>query len=568
MVSVSTPHHGLNSYTLSRRWQNAIALFIVLLFFLFNVLSVQGFDWTYDEPDHYKYGMNILHGNSTRFDDSKMPISAWNALPAWIADLLPDGSMKAFLKELSTARLMTTLFSMTVAFMVFYWARELYGWIPALLSLILYVLDPNIIAHSQLVTTDIYITGMLLFSTYWLWRYANERKWQNGLWLLLTLGLAQLTKYTAVSLFGLFAVALLVYDWSSLKKNEGTKRWQEIRRTTWQYAKYGFFALAVSIIIINFGFLFNRTFTSLRDYSFRSELFRSVQSKISFRVPVPYPYLEGLDWIIQRERTNTGFGRIYLLGETRFAKGFPGYYFIASALKVPIATQVVLFCALFVYWRDRQRKEKFLRNEWFLLLPVLFYTIYFNFFYRAQIGIRYYLIVFPLLYVFAAGLLVHWRDFRRWQKLSVVSLGFYLLISVLSYYPSYLAYFNEIVWNRKTAYKYLADSNLDWGQDGLILEHYLSDHPYVQEAPMKPALLQAPVSYYLEVNRFLGITVEPVTYEWLRENFKPVDTIASSYLLFEITPDQMRELCERTAYCKQEYERYTGKDPSHAIWQK
>ncbi len=566
MLSASISRERLNYYISSRSGQNSIAWLIILLFFLLNVLSVRGLDWTYDEHDHYKYGMNILHGNSTRFDDSKMPVSAWNALPAVAADVLPDGSIKGFLKGLFTARLMTTMFSMLVAFMVFYWTRELYGRVPAFISLGLYVLDPNIIAHSQLVTTDVYVTGMVLFSTYWLWRFANDRKWQNGFWLLLTLGLAQLTKYTAVSLFVIFGVALLVYDRPSLKRNFATEPWLGIRRVVWQYARYVLAGLVVSIIIINLGFLFNRTFASFSDYYFRSDLFQSLQTKISFIVPVPYPYLDGLDWIIQRERTNTGFGRIYLLGETRFAEGFPGYYFIASFLKVPIATQLILLSAFAVYLSDKQRRRKFLHDEWFLLLPVLFYSVYFNFFYRAQIGIRFYLVVFPLLYVFAGGLFIHWRDFRRTQKMAVLTLGIYLAASVFSCFPSYLAYFNEIVWDRKTAYKYLADSNLDWGQDGLKLRQYLAEHPTVIEAPVKPALLKETASYYLEINLFLGITTEPGTFEWLRENFEPIDTIASSYLLFEITPDQMRDLCERTTYCSQDYDRYTGVGHGNKAW--
>jgi hypothetical protein len=566
MLSASISRERLNSYSLSRRGQNVIAWLIILSFFLFNILSVQGHDWTYDEPEHYQYGMNLLNGDSTRFDDSKMPVSAWNALPARLADVLPESPMKVYLKELSIARLMTTLFSMVVAFLVFYWARELYGWIPALFSLGLYVLDPNIIAHSQLVTTDLYVTGMVLFSFFWLWRLANDRTWQNGFWLVVLLGLAQLTKYTAVSLYGLFAVALLVYDWSSLKKTFETGYWQGIRGMLWQYIRYALVVVTVSLIIINVGFLFNRTFTSLRDYSFRSGLFRSIQPKVSFIVPVPYPYLEGLDWVIQRERTNTGFGRIYLLGETRFAEGFPGYYFIASLLKVPIATQMVLFGALAMYLLDMQRRRKFLRNEWFLLWPVLFYTLYFNFFYRAQMGIRFYLVIFPLLYVFAGGLFIHWRDFGRKQKLAVLALGVYLTVSVLSYYPSYLSYFNEIVWDRKTAYRYLADSNLDWGQDGLRLKGYLAEHPTVRQAPQKPGLLAETTTYYLEINLFLGITTEPATFEWLRENFEPVGMIASSYLLFEITPDQMQALCKRTSYCKQEYDQYIGKDHRDEIW--
>src|SRR5215207_9718807 len=122
--------------------QNFLALLILLIFFAFSAFSVQGRDKTTDEPRHYKYGMNILNGNSTRFDDSKMPVSAWNALPAKIAEIIPfpDGLLKSYSSRLITARLMTTLFSLLVAFMVFYWSRELYGFVPGLISLGLYVL--------------------------------------------------------------------------------------------------------------------------------------------------------------------------------------------------------------------------------------------------------------------------------------------------------------------------------------------------------------------------------------------------------------------------------------------
>src|SRR5215207_4357037 len=107
--------------------QNSLAFLILLIFFVFSALSVQGRDKTTDEPRHYKYGMNILNGDSTRFDDSKMPVSAWNALPAKIAESLPEGVLKMLLSKYIVARLMTTLFSMLTGFIVFIWARKLYG---------------------------------------------------------------------------------------------------------------------------------------------------------------------------------------------------------------------------------------------------------------------------------------------------------------------------------------------------------------------------------------------------------------------------------------------------------
>jgi hypothetical protein len=298
------------------------------------------------------------------------------------------------------------------------------------------------------------------------------------------------------------------------------------------------------------GFLFNRTFTSLKDYQFKSALFQTMQSKVDFPVPTPYPFLEGLDWIYFKERTDLGFIYIYLLGETRFGQGFPGYYLIASLLKVPIATQIVLLTSLVVYFLSRKRRENFWRNEWFLLWPVLFYTMYFNFFYKAQMGFRYYLLVFPLLYVFAGGLFKDWQSFTRKQKSISFALGLYLVVSVFSYYPNYLAYFNEIVWDRKMAYKYLADSNLDWGQDDLVLKEYQHEHRGVEKAPEIPVQLTRTATYYVSVNRLVGVINGPATYAWLRENFEPVGMIAPSYLLFEITPEQIDRLCTTTDYCK------------------
>jgi hypothetical protein len=43
-------------------------------------------------------------------------------------------------------------------------------------------------------------------------------------------------------------------------------------------------------------------------------------------------------------------------------------------------------------------------------------------------------------------------------------------------YPHYLTYFSEAVGGTNQGYKYLLDSNLDWGQDLKKLKKYLDDH--------------------------------------------------------------------------------------------
>ena len=111
------------------------------------------------------------------------------------------------------ARFVTILFSALLALLVFHWSRSLYGFAGGLATLVLYVFDPNIIAHSQLVTTDIYVTGMITFSCYWLWKYANSGRFRDGLICALVLGFSQLAKYTALVLVPLFLIMLVAHDW-------------------------------------------------------------------------------------------------------------------------------------------------------------------------------------------------------------------------------------------------------------------------------------------------------------------------------------------------------------------
>jgi len=540
----------------SPRLQRAVVLALLGFFLLVSAFSVVGKTETYDEPNHYAYGVQILSGNSTRFDDSKMPFSALNALPGRIVSLLPPNPLSKVLNNFFFARLMTILFATLVAYLVFYWSRCLYGFLPALVSLLLFIFDPNIIAHSQLVTTDLYAVGTITYAFYCLWRFAQRRTLWNGMACALALGISQLAKYTAVALFPLFLLTLFLYDFPSLLGSLKLKAARAIKSFILKYLVYGALAIVVSILIINLGFLSNQTFLAFGDYQFRSPLFRTIQEKLpalhNVPVPVPYPYFQGIDWVVQHEITGHSYGPIYLLGVLHSQTvGFKGYYFVASFLKVPIATQILTGAALVIYLWDRKRRQNFLADEMFLLIPMIFFTIYFNFFYVAQIGIRYYLVVFPLLYIFTGHLFKGLKDFPVCLKASTLVLLAYLVISVLSYYPYFLSYFNEVVWNRTQAYKYLADSNLDWGEDGAQLERYLSAHPDALYAPDHPVGFHPMAGHLvIEVNDLVGITKNPQEYAWLRNNFEPVGTIAYSYLIYQISPQQISTLCASSDYCK------------------
>jgi hypothetical protein len=534
----------------SVKWQNVAAFTIILFFAAINIFSVlRNYSLTTDEDKHILYGERIASGNSNRIDDSKMPVTVLNMLPKKLVSVLEDGRIKQVLSRVYVARTVTIFFSCLLAFLIFSWSRSLYGFIPALFSLALYILDPNIIAHSQLVTTDLYLALSITFAFYTLWKFANDRSLKNGLTCFFALGIAQMAKYTAIMLYPLFLVTLLVYDsplWLRALREKNL-----FKDLILKYLKYGLAAIVASILLINLGFLFNGTFKPFGEYQFRSDVFQGLQVNLSILrkipVPVPFPYLQGLDWMRNTESTGNLAGNVYLLGKVSTLNGFPGYYFVATLLKVPIGTQIILLAALFVFFTQNRRREYLRKNEIFLLVPVLFYAIYFNFFFNTQIGIRYFLPVFCLLYVFSGNLFTGWERFSLVQRVAIFALLSYVFISIFSYYPYHMSYFNEIVWDRKQAYKYLADSNIDWSQGKNELDQYILEHP---DAVYKPGKVRSG-HLVVRVNDLVGVTTDPEHYAWLRDNFEPVDTIVYSYLIYKISPEELNHLCSTTSYCDQ-----------------
>ena len=356
------------------------------------------------------------------------------------------------------------------------------------------------------------------------------------------MGLSLLAKYSAVFLLGLLPVILILVEapaaWAHWQR--GNRR--AVRALGRRLLGHGLLAGGVILLVVNAGFLFNRTFTPLQDYEFQSELFRGIQTSLTnlpfIRIPVPYPFLEGLDLVRFRERSGFGFGDIYLLG--RLSKdGFPGYYLVAYLFKVPLAAQLLLVLAVLAPvfgWKSRRLR----RDELFLILPVLFYGAYFNFFYRAQIGIRFLLLIFPLLLIYSGSLVEKWPAWKRPARVGVLALGAAMVLSVLSYFPHYIPYFNELVPDRRNAYRVLADSNIDWDQAEWYLDRYLEAHP---EAVLSPG---APVAGRLvvEVNRLTGVAGDPAPFAWLRETQEPVDTIAYTYLVYEVTDEDLEGVPE------------------------
>ena len=51
------------------------------------------------------------------------------------------------------------------------------------------------------------------------------------------------------------------------------------------------------------------------------------------------------------------------------------------------------------------------------------------------------------------------------------------VVSVLSYHPHYMSYFNELIGRRIDAWRFLADSNLDWKDRQWFIRRFQARHP-------------------------------------------------------------------------------------------
>jgi hypothetical protein len=158
--------------------------------------------------------------------------------------------------------------------------------------------------------------------------------------------------------------------------------------------------------------------------------------------------------------------------------------------------------------------------------------LFFSLLVDVQIGLRYVLPVVPLLCVIAAP--AAGRTGRA--RAAVALLAAWYGASTLSYHPHYMAYFNELIGRRANAYRFLADSNLDWEDHQWRIDAWQRRHPD-RRAVVSP---ETPTAGWVidGANDLVGLH-RPERYRWLRERLRPVEHIAYAHLVFFVRPGDL-----------------------------
>jgi hypothetical protein len=149
--------------------------------------------------------------------------------------------------------------------------------------------------------------------------------------------------------------------------------------------------------------------------------------------------------------------------------GWLAYFPVAFLIKTPLPTVALILASLLLF---RAGTPLRLRPALFLLLPaglVLGMMIPA----KINVGVRYLLAIYPFLFVAAARLAT--LSFPR-PWLAPLLLGVPAALtaaSSLAVVPHQLAYFNEAAGGPDGGHRYLADTNIDWGQDLKGLKEYM-----------------------------------------------------------------------------------------------
>jgi len=520
------------------RSSSAVALGVTALLVIMLALSVSSMvrkSITYDEEGHYRFGKKIIKGKLRAADMQRMPVSALNALPLYVLGHWHRAPSKRV--SLLISRIPTTIAALLLAYFVFCWASALYGPKAGLAAMMCCVFCPTVLAHSRFVTNDLFCALMMLVSTYVFIEYLNNPNLKKWILTAVMFSLAQLAKQTALLLFPIFLLLFVLY-----RKGEIAEffLFKDLKSTMGKIGHGAFrfliFAL-VFLVILNAGYGFGDflvTFSQLAEHNpdvFGQPFARKLLHTFP-HIPLPLPkvYLETLFISFFYNAQGYGHGPIYLLGKLS-QKGWWFYFPVAAVLKFPISFFLLFGVAVFVGFKNRKKRKKL--ADFSLLVPPLILFLFFSLFCTAQIGIRLLLPMLPFLYIFISQIVTHKpHTMKLAYPLGVGLLFTWFVGSSLSFYPHYLSYVNELVGRRINMHKYLADSNVDWGQNQYYLEKFLADRTNkdIVVLPQKPTT----GTVIVNVNGLVGITCEPRKYRWIRTQYKPVGHIAYSWLIFDI----------------------------------
>ncbi|MDO5577054.1 MAG: glycosyltransferase family 39 protein, partial [Fibrobacter sp.] len=250
------------------------------------------------------------------------------------------------------------------------------------IALGLWCSNPYVLGHGATIMPDVPSAALAVTAVYFFWKCLRRPDNGNVFLSGVVLGLAELTKFTLLVFYPLFAVLWLVYR-VPVKRTETTQplksQSSELRLSFRRMLLQPGLLFGVSLLVVNIGYLFEGTGKPLRSFKFQTTLFTGCETLDDVPLgggnrfdgsgnrfetalgylpsPLPANFIQGID--TQRLDFERGLPS-YLRGAWS-DHGWYCYYLYALLIKTPVGTLLffllAIVCTFFlkgynVSWRD------------------------------------------------------------------------------------------------------------------------------------------------------------------------------------------------------------------------
>jgi hypothetical protein len=462
----------------------------------------------------------------------------------------------------------------------YFYSKQFSGLIPAFLTLLLWCFSPYVLGHGSTIMNDVPSAVFAMTSVYFFWKWLKHPEMLESFIAGIILGLAELTKFTLLIFYPLFVFLWILYRIPEFKL---------LSRQDWfQQLKQIVIIFAISLLIINMGYLFEDAGKQLGTFKFQTTFFTGYENikdipisganrfenTLLGTIPVPLPanYIQGID--TQRLDFERGLPS-YLRAEWS-DHGWWYYYLYALLIKTPLGTIGLFLLAIFCTFFQKNYNISW-RDEMVILLPGIVLLVFVSSQTGFSVHSRYAIPALPFFFIWMSKIGKVFSLRKRFLQVLVLILLFWSIFSSLWVYPHSISYFNELAAilpthkeqrspqepegtpfivsllnaGSRNGGRHLLDSNIDWGQDLFYLEKWCLQHPEITE--ISTAIYG---SYPLEQTKIPAKSMPPindpqpgwyalsVNYIYNREkqyqyflNFEPVAMAGYSIYIYYITQD-------------------------------
>jgi 4-amino-4-deoxy-L-arabinose transferase-like glycosyltransferase len=413
---------------------------------------------TWDEPGHMACGLQYLAQHVYRYEAQHPPLArVMSALGPYLAGARPMGvknqdqeGVAVMYRDGHPERMLTRMrlgilpFFAAAAFVVWLWARRYFGDAAAVLATGMFTLVPTVLAHAGMATTDMPLTACLSAAFFSLLLWCEEPTWKHSLLLGATAALAAVSKFTALGYLPAGALFAFLAYW--IVKRPGVDGVLAAAKARALPAVISVFTGAIGIWAV---------------YSF------SFGKVSAWNINLPAPeFFDGVSFAMYH---NSKGHAAYFMGQIRNT-GWWYFFPVVLAVKTPLAWLAAVGFGLAVWWSKRAQLAYWMPLAFALgiLMPAM--TSHVN------IGVRHILPIFTALSILAGlGLLylLERTSRAKWARPLAAVLVLWVAVSGALQHPDYLSYFNELAGSSPE--RIVLDSDLDWGQNIIRLQHRLRE---------------------------------------------------------------------------------------------